>query len=587
MLSSNEYPSQRITRLRKSGNLAQALNLARSEFENESSDKYIFISYSWVLYDLIKQANDDEVPYNFFNEYITICAENRYEAINNELRRANNTWNQSATTGPLYHSLILSKANQYCERWKGYIDFICNWKIEFLRDEDWSGNIMNNGVDYFPSLAENTAKSIYKHIKYYSKRDKSLIWVTEFIDDVIGKSTDEWMIYRQAKIVLWLGGNREDILLKLKPLARKKRNEFWMWEVLAELNNNKEEKLMLFCKAICCSAKESFKIELYRVFGIFLAEEIRNYPIAKSLLNKYKKLRENNNKTIPDSMKQYYLAKWFIDTDEVDIIPFCKKNANDVTSFIYSDLQWMKANYVEKFNNKNNKLITKFAMWDAKQKQLVFLKFKDVDNNSSNLKSGEAVYVKSDIKIYSPDFHLTTEKEYPILDPSETYSLFLTKSRDSKLYDLLEEKIGIVSNVNTKKSVVTIYLNKLDYLLLYFDKWPNANNLKCSDTLTLFLEKLDKGDNRYEYRIFSWALTDQAEIPYFYEGYISHIIIPHEKSFGFINVDDESVFIPPTLIVQGDINNKDKIKGWAINKWNIKKNNFTWQALTAEKVLDE
>ena len=66
--------------------------------------------------------------------------------------------------------------------------------------------------------------------------------------------------YFQAKLLLALG-DHEDVLSALIPFARKKQNDFWVWEVLAEAVEQDPEKVFsCHCRALICISPEEMLV---------------------------------------------------------------------------------------------------------------------------------------------------------------------------------------------------------------------------------------------------------------------------------------------------------------------------------------
>ena len=87
----------------------------------------------------------------------------------------------------------------------------------------------------------------------------------------------QYPAYFQAKLLLALG-DREDMLSALLPFAKKKKNDFWVWEILSEAFPDDEEKVFgLYCKALSCHSPEEMLINLrQKMAALFIIRQLYN-----------------------------------------------------------------------------------------------------------------------------------------------------------------------------------------------------------------------------------------------------------------------------------------------------------------------
>ena len=130
------------------------------------------------------------------------------------------------------------------------------------------------------SLAEqafiNYSKELLKKIPddkgINSKVDTNKI--EEFIpklDKVISEHSDwEYPLYFKAKLSFALG-KREEIREFILPFAKKKRNEFWVWNLLSDTYpDDDEHKMACLCKALLCEAQVKMTVNVHAKLGKIL-----------------------------------------------------------------------------------------------------------------------------------------------------------------------------------------------------------------------------------------------------------------------------------------------------------------------------
>jgi hypothetical protein len=73
-------------------------------------------------------------------------------------------------------------------------------------------------------------------------------------------------------------GDKDNMLDSLLPFAKKKRNDFWVWQILSEAFSNDPKKVFAcYCKALSCKSPEEMLVGIRQK----MAKEL----ISKKLLN--------------------------------------------------------------------------------------------------------------------------------------------------------------------------------------------------------------------------------------------------------------------------------------------------------------
>ncbi len=126
------------------------------------------------------------------------------------------------------------------------------------------------GLPYYPSVAEEIAKNIYRVFKdAFSKStgqsavDKDCLqWALDFMSAVYERfPDDEWGDFRVGKMLIWLGdlaAAKERIL----PIVLHKQTEFWAWDLMGGLFPEKRKECV--ARALCCKADEKYTGNLKR-----------------------------------------------------------------------------------------------------------------------------------------------------------------------------------------------------------------------------------------------------------------------------------------------------------------------------------
>ncbi|MBK6964928.1 MAG: hypothetical protein IPH20_13570 [Bacteroidales bacterium] len=101
------------------------------------------------------------------------------------------------------------------------------------------------------------------------------------------------------------------MLSALLPFARKKRNDFWVWEILSEAWINDEEKVFaLYCKALSCHSPEEMLINLrQKMAGILIKRKL--YNEAKTEIDLLIASRNSSGFRIPQNVSDWQSQEWY------------------------------------------------------------------------------------------------------------------------------------------------------------------------------------------------------------------------------------------------------------------------------------
>jgi hypothetical protein len=300
-------PAKEIKELRKSGQLEAALAMATEELNKQPDNIWSKRNISWVYYDYIKQhiSNTD------FNEFIQVLLKIKELHLPEEEKMLydNLSWQIASMvfklqkTNPVDYSKInqifeviktfhftkpsegyslLYKAfhNGYKD-WGNFLNFADWWHFDNFREvdylkEEYKGKKMMSLVQkayiaYSKKLLEGEPLDAYGQQR---KIDKEKIYsFLPKLDDLITSHPEyQYPPFFKAKLLLALG-NDEDVLSAFLPFAKQKRNDFWVWELMAEIfANDKELQFACYCKALSLTTPEDFLVKLRQSFAEILVE---------------------------------------------------------------------------------------------------------------------------------------------------------------------------------------------------------------------------------------------------------------------------------------------------------------------------
>jgi hypothetical protein len=291
-------PAKEIKELRQAGKLEEAYAMAKAELEADLSNIWGKRNLSWVLY-----AQLDELASNLdafiakiievkeldlpeseelFFENISIVISKAARVITHEStldfdkihRLFDSIKDLLLVRNSKWFSVLFNAMHKGMKESNRYIEFADWWDFENFRPEDFQKGIMPNGKDVM-AIAEQAYIAYAKHllpvylteggilsgeISFDVEKVRSFIPKLNTISELYPQF--QYPGYYQAKLLLALG-DRDNMLESLLPFAKKKRNDFWVWEILAEAFSSDPEKVFAcYCKALSCKNPDEMLVSL-------------------------------------------------------------------------------------------------------------------------------------------------------------------------------------------------------------------------------------------------------------------------------------------------------------------------------------
>lgn len=364
-------PSKEIKELRQAGKLDEALIMAKAELEAQPDNIWGKRNISWVYYDYLKQ--------NVAPEHIDSFISNLKEISNlglpaeEKMLFDNLTWQvgsiifktlgeNNVQFGKLFqlfeicqtffyskpsegYSFIFKALHKLLKDSDRYLQFADWWGFENFRTEDYQKEKMDNGKEVM-SIVEQAYIAYSKHLLPKQNPDGEIIFDKEkaivFIEkiSVLEESHPDYQYpaYFKAKLLLALG-DKDHMLESLLPFAKKKRNDFWVWEILADAFSNEPEKVFAcYCKALSCKSPEEMLVGLRQKMARILIS-INNYNEAKTEIELLVKARNEHAYRIPNEVVNWQSEEWYINASvQRSNIDFYKKYIPEAESLLFYDI---------------------------------------------------------------------------------------------------------------------------------------------------------------------------------------------------------------------------------------------------------
>lgn len=217
------------------------------------------------------------------------------------------------------YSFIYKAFHKGYQNWSNYLTFADWWNFENLRSEDYlkeefKGKKMMSIAEqayiaYSKKLLEGEPLDPFGQQRAIDK-EKIQSFLPK-LDALIDKHPDyQYPPYFKAKLLL-ASGNDENALSAFLPFAKQKRNDFWVWELMAEIfSDDKEVQFACYCKALSLKTPEDFLVKLRQTFSEMLIER-KMYNEAKTEIQKVIATREKHEWKLSYQIVQWTEQEWY------------------------------------------------------------------------------------------------------------------------------------------------------------------------------------------------------------------------------------------------------------------------------------
>lgn len=341
-----------VKELRKSGNLDEALTKAQEDLDNDPSDIWNKRSIALVFYDFLK-LNASVKNYEQFRDYLSKLAElnlpedekmifdntafqigkiifeiQKEEQLDySKLNEIFDLIKEFHFTKPSEAYSFLYKAfHKGYKNWSRYLEFADWWDFENFMSQDhlpqeYKGKKIMSMVEqayiaYSKKLLEGEKVNEFQFHKSINK-DKLNEFLLKLEMIIENHPEYKYPQYFKAKILIALG-DKEDVLSSFIPFAKKKKNDFWVWELMADTFPKEDErKIACLCKALSLNTPDDFLINT-RVKLAELLIDKKKYAEAKYEVKKSLEAREKNGWKIPKQLIEITKKDWYKKTEEVN-----------------------------------------------------------------------------------------------------------------------------------------------------------------------------------------------------------------------------------------------------------------------------
>ena len=334
-----------IKELRQAGKLEEALQMANQALVAEPDNIWNKRAAVWVFYEFLKKYSKPD-SFDAFKEYLIKIKDLQLPEAE-KMVFDNCAWQIGSMVFSLQktepvdygkindlfeiirdfhftkpseaYSFIYKAFHKGYQNWSRFLDFADWWNFENLRSEDYLKEEFNGKK--MMSIAEQAYIAYSKKIlegdpidpfgqQRIIDRAKIQLFLPK-LDTLIDSHPDyQYPPYFKAKLLLALGSD-EDVLSAFLPFAKQKRNDFWVWELMAEIfSADKDIQFACYCKALSLKTPEDFLVKLRQTFAEMLIDK-GMYSEAKTEIQKAIATRVKHEWKLPNQISHWTEQEWY------------------------------------------------------------------------------------------------------------------------------------------------------------------------------------------------------------------------------------------------------------------------------------
>lgn len=527
------------------GKRDEALNLYRQAVKAAPNFRIASTGLGWEIQRALKDLADKEVfsqkeIYRLLHEY-------------SDLRQIEKP--------DLLHSLILRRAAKAAaiDKFPIFIPILRWWDPANFRSEDFKRFRPDGGDRSFDSLVELTIKVIAKNIDKEKDQD-NLNWAAWYVGQHYEKYPDqEWFSYYYIKLLLRTG--KEDQARELLlPLVRKKQNDFWIWNQLANTYpGDKKAQLSCLCRALLCPTKDKSKrVKVHEKLAELLVE-IEQFPQARYEIEQAINIRESNEWKIPAKMHLFRSSPWFSGVQVLNSNRQLYQNHSSLAEeIVFNGLPVHPAIIINHLPEKDNR------------PGLTFMGF----TQEGSLKQVRIKTKKFPVlKNMPPGTPLSLRLELSGPDPV----VIQLEPREGESWDVIDPRPGVVKNINAGKGITFVVFSPDETCPVYHDNFPEINSFEPGAVIVVRTVT----EKSMKIRVV-WIGETEESLPEFAQHFSGTLKLKGWAGFGFV----DEVYIPGELVGGGQLKNNDKVQGVALKEFNKKKDKYGWRAVSLSRKQD-
>lgn len=362
-------PAKEIKELRQAGKIEEAYVLAKAELEADMSNIWGKRNLSWVLYAQLDALSSNLDAFiskiievkalglpaseEMFFDNISIVISKAARAITHEPtlnigkihRLFDSIKELSLKRNSKWFSVLFNAIHKGMKESNRYIEFADWWDFKNFNPDDFQKEKLPTGKEVM-SIVEQAYIAYAKHLlpkqttqgEIIFNKDKAEAFLPALSQIIEDYPQFQFPAYFKAKLLLALG-SKENMLESLLPFAKKKQNEFWVWQILAEVFFDDAHKVFAcYCKALSCKSPEEMLVNLrQKMAAILISKKLFNE--AKTEIDLLVVARTSQGYKIPNDIINWQSQEWYKTAlSQKTNFGFYKQFTSTAEELLYSDV---------------------------------------------------------------------------------------------------------------------------------------------------------------------------------------------------------------------------------------------------------
>jgi len=298
--------STEIFALRKKGQTAQALEMARVEYPANVADPWFLRAYGWALYDHAKKLIDAYEA----KQLSPGALSGQLSPYMREFARM-----ADALRGDTTFSQMLHLAGRASKDWNEFLGFARWAGVQDFSEEDKKPFINESGKT-IDSLQKRFIRAICREVAARvndSELNNALRdWGCGVLQDALEQEpNDQWLNYYQSKLHL-TNGEDDLAVRRLAPVLRRQSRAAWPWALLGEILESTRPDAALTCFAHAVQlAREEQEVARVRIRLAHRLALERRFGEAAQQAHLALQYREKNAYRVPNELQQLLSSDWY------------------------------------------------------------------------------------------------------------------------------------------------------------------------------------------------------------------------------------------------------------------------------------
>ncbi len=458
------------------------------------------------------------------------------------------------------HSGILQQAHKLAgEGHLKLVPFARIWNLENLRASDFEPYKTSDGK-VLPSLAEKVI-SLASREAVSGGNSAEMQYIRPHLEAAIERFPENiFLKYRMVKL-LQGQGEPERALRWAIDFARKKAGEFWAWDILGDLQVERELRQACYAKALTCSNDDSFTGKVRIKFAKLLSDQFPGEAKAEIERVIEHKRRESNR--VPADIEQIIHTGWFQNALAIPATkPFYDSLALQAEEILFSHLPWIDACIGDEFEIDGKDGVK------AKRRRKLLIAGPMIPFETHLPASHPEVRKKA------PGTPVAVQMERTATEPWRV-TINRIKAREGSSFDVFTDVIGVIDHVNRDRGVLHFIVSKdvqTTWPLSKFAGHAEPGMAVVAQVAHFF----SKGEKRCSPR--SVAPTDERPQTDVFKTFDETVEV--RNGLGFTS---SGIFVPPDTVSSESLTDGDGVEGQAVINFNKRRGVWGWKAISARK----